>query len=99
VAAASRSRPENETGDRVRRSPVVKVVELFLFFLLLVLLGIALFAGLAVLLGVNAALMSAIFALGFGFIAAGFVVSERRSRHQRTGKQGNDREFDQFHGY
>jgi UPF0716 family protein affecting phage T7 exclusion len=72
-------------------------MELFLLFLLCVFLGIALFAALAVFLGIGAALVSAIFAIGFGFLAAGLIVGKRRSRHQSAGKQGNDRELNQFH--
>jgi hypothetical protein len=70
---------------------------LFLFLVLFVLLGIALFAGLAVLLGGNAALMRAFLTCFFSSFAATFFAGKRRSGQQR-GREGRYRdESDQFH--
>ena len=64
-------------------------------------LGIALFADLAVLGGCHAAGMGAFLAFSLGLFATGFValLPERYTTERNCGAEGDDENFDGFHGF
>jgi hypothetical protein len=65
--------------------------------LLLFFLGIALLAGLAFFGSLDAALMSAFFAFGFGFFAAGFSLSKAQAGHERRHAEHSSECFNRLH--